>query len=231
MNSTDMQKFVAGKYSKKTSYIYLSFVLGIFFIFLVIAIAAYPPPYSIFTNAISNLGNRHLNLFPGWLWFSIGLWIFGPATLPHFFYQYRALKRTLKWAASIFLVCSIISSIGMVGVGIFSEDANFPMHVAFAAMVFGGMLLASLFSWFSIIAMIVKEKNVRLKKVLCVVLVFMVVIVVGVAVTISTVYVNTDTNAIQQISFLSIKFWEWMLFLTLIFQTILLTVLINLNPE
>jgi len=228
MNATAIHDFVTGKISNKTLFIYLAMVLGTFLAFLLAALAVYPGTYSMLTNAISNLGNHELNPFPGWLLFSVGLWIFGPTTLPIFFYQFRALKPVLKWAACIFLACSITSSAGMIGVGIFSEDMNFPLHVAFAAMAFGGMVLAAIFSWFSIMAMAIKEKTARTRKILAGTLVFMMTILIIVAATIGSLYIDIHSLDIAEDSLPSIELWEWIFFFTLASQTIFLTALINL---
>ncbi|HME53595.1 MAG TPA: hypothetical protein VKM55_15320 [Candidatus Lokiarchaeia archaeon] len=228
MNAIAIQDFVAGKFSKKISYVYLVCVLGVYIGFIVASLVVFPGTYSILTNAISNLGNHGLNPFPGWLYFSIGLWFFGPATVPIFLYQYRAMSRALRWSARSFLVLSTIASAGMIGVGIFSEDLVFLFHVTFAAMAFGGLIFSSLFSWFAIIAMTIKEQDRRTKKILATILCFMVAVVVGVAASIGTVYIDINVYGVAEAGWINITFWEWMLFLTLAFQSILLTVQINI---
>jgi hypothetical protein len=228
MNATAIHDFVAGKFSKKTSFIYLALVLGSFLTFLLAALAAYPGMYGMSTNAISNLGNHELNPFPGWFLFSVGLWIFGFSGLPLFFYQFRALKHVLKWAAFICLLCSITSSAGMIGVGIFSEDQDFPLHVAFAAMAFGGMVFSAVFSWFSIMAMVIKEKNARTKKIIAGILVFMMATLIVVAATIGSLYLDIHSLGMAEDSLPSIELWEWIFFFTLASQTIFLLVLINI---
>ena len=228
MNAVAIHDFVTGKYSKKISFIYLAIVMGTFLAFLLAALAVYPGMYSMLANAISNLGNHELNPFPGWFLFSVGLWIFGLTTVPHFLYQFRALKPVLKWAAFIFLVCSMMSSVGMIGVGIFSENQDFPLHVTFAAMAFGGMVLSAFFSWFSIIAMIIKEKNAKTKKILAGILVFMMTILIIVAANIGTLYFDIHAIGMAENSLPPIELWEWIFFFTLASQTIFLNVLISI---
>lgn len=128
----------------------------------------------------------------------------------------------------MFLAFSFVGIVGMVGVGIIPEDGIFELHILFAAMAFGGLFLSSFFSWFSIIAIIIKEKVIRIKVILGIILGIMVVTGIGITVTASIMYINVNINNMPEYGFFYLNFWEWMFFLMLAFQIIMLTVLINI---
>jgi hypothetical protein len=128
----------------------------------------------------------------------------------------------------MFLVFSFVGIVGMICVGIIPEDGIFELHILFAAMAFGGLFLSSFFSWFSIIAMIIKENIIRIKVILSIILGLMVIAGVGITVTATILYIDIYFNNMSESGFFSLEFWEWMFFLMLMFQVIMLTVLINI---
>jgi len=220
--------FFTGLYSKKAAIAHLTIIYLVFVVFILASIASYPGNYSILTNAISNLGNLDQNPFPGWLFFSIGLWILGPLVFPHYLYQYRALKAAQKYFATIFLVISVIICIGIIGVGMFSEvDQTFLEHVIFAVMAFGGLFFAGIISWIPLIIIAIREKARRKRLLLRGIVALMMLILVGTAVVTAWVYLSVKLNGVPESGLFSISFWEWMLFFAVGIHSFLLTAVIN----
>jgi hypothetical membrane protein len=136
---------------------------------VIIAILYGPHGYSIRDNYISDLGS--LNFTPVPLLFDSILMSGAILILPAFFYNSKyltsgarkiifnreeKLSRRILYIfiyvnAIIGLIFLLIGSIGMFGIGIFSEDRIIELHFIFSVLVFVGLIFGSLFVGIAIV--------------------------------------------------------------------------------
>nr|MDO8083372.1 hypothetical protein [Candidatus Sigynarchaeum springense] len=228
-----MSRTVSGRYSARVSWIYASLVHAILAAFLIWSLSFYPGEYSMFSNAVSNLGDPLLNPWPGWAVFSAGISTFGSLMVPHVLYLYRKLTAMdRKWGRR-FLVTSVIGNAGNVGVGMFSEaSATLVPHVIAAALVFWGLFSAAACSWPPLIALVRRLPSGRRYRCSVAVLASMLLVTV---VSFSTAMLSGFLTLLRGYSIpglLSMEFWEWMLVVSLDVHTFLLTAMVNhLAPD
>jgi uncharacterized membrane protein YiaA len=119
--------------------IYFAIVGGNFVAWLIVSLLLYMSlaPYSMLTNAISNLGNPTLNP-RGWLFFSVAMVSTGVLAIPHVLWIDKTIGKLSRPHARVQATFMAIAAIGMVGVGLFNETILYP-HYFFAALAFGGL--------------------------------------------------------------------------------------------
>lgn len=224
-------RLLCGIYSTRFSWFYVSISYSIYGAFLLWSVAFFPGEYSIFLNAVSNLGDPFLNPWPGWGIFSAGICTFGFLMIPHAIYIYKRISILAQKWATRFLVASIIGYAGHVGVGVFSEaPATLCSHAIAAAMTFGGLLSAAMFSWPAITRVIKQNNNNRSRMTFA--MIFMIMIV-STTTTFVMTFIGAITGAargVMDTGLLSMLFWEWMLVLVLALHVFLLTALVNMIP-
>ncbi|MBN2150115.1 MAG: hypothetical protein JW839_01590 [Candidatus Lokiarchaeota archaeon] len=230
MDKGGFVRFLSGAFPARYALPYLATVYATFICLIIVSDLLYPVDYNFFSNSVSNLGDPLLNTFPGWLFFSLGLWSFGFLAMPLFLYQARGLKAGQRHFAAVFLVLSTAACAGSIGVGIFSEVAETVVaHVISAVVAFGGLFLAAIASW---VPCFVGAARARLKRLRVLRLAISTVQLATVAITVAAtvvVYVREEVFGIVGAGFLSVTFWEWMLLFCLGIHTFLLTVNVNLG--
>lgn len=94
-----------------------------FSIFLIVA-EAVDPPYSVSSNYISDLGVR-----AGAPFFNASIAVFGIMAVIGAWFAFRAFKDR------IFLIVVVFAGVGIIGVGVFTEDFP-PLHAIFSFIAF-----------------------------------------------------------------------------------------------
>jgi hypothetical membrane protein len=127
--------------------------------------------YTIWNNFISDLGSFNYTPIP--FLFNVVMIIVSVLTIPAFLYNYKYLTKDARFIVfnsqetsmrRIFhiiifinsllgLILLLIGSIGMFGIGIFSEDTTtqFHLHFYFSVLVFVGLIFGSMFVGIAII--------------------------------------------------------------------------------
>ncbi|MEJ2279332.1 MAG: DUF998 domain-containing protein, partial [Candidatus Lokiarchaeota archaeon] len=127
--------------------------------------------YTIWNNFISDLGSFKYTPIP--FLFNVILMIVSVLTIPAFLYNYKNLTKDAKFIvfnsqersmrrifhtiiyinAFFGLILLLIGSVGMFGIGIFSEDrtTQFNLHFYFSVLVFIGLIFGSMFVGIAIV--------------------------------------------------------------------------------
>jgi hypothetical protein len=225
-------RVISGRYSTRTSWLYVSSSYAFLVVFLFWSLSFFPGEYSVFANAVSNLGDPIMNPWPGWAIFTAGICAFGCLMLPHAIYSYRRIA-TFKpgWARS-FLVASVIGNAGYAGVGLFSEaPSTIVPHAIAAAMAFGGLISAAALSWSPAVARVKRTTSNHARPGLIAALTIIVILpVVCFSMASLSAFISAMRGYMDP-GLLSMQFWEWMLVGSLAAHTFLLTTLVNIGCE
>lgn len=153
------------KVVKKSVSLNLILFLPGLFLCVIIAIVFGPQGYTIWDNFISDLGSFNYTPIP--FLFDLILMIGSLLTIPAFLYNFKYLtkdtrlivfnsqERSLRRVFHIIiylnallgLIFLFVGSIGMLGIGIFSEDrtTQFHLHFYFSVLVFVGLIFGAMF--------------------------------------------------------------------------------------
>ena len=130
--------------------------------------------------------------------------------------DYNKITRLRYRLGSYGILCSVIGSIGYIGIGIFSIDRNYMnvMHLVSGAMAFGGFIGGGIFY-----GLIIVLYETKIPKIIGIYGIFGPVLVV-----ILTAFVFLALSEL-------ITLFEWLLLFSIISWTITLTVTINFKVE
>ncbi len=221
-------------------------IIVIFFGFILLALALYPPvgedsPYSIFTNSISSLGDWSYNT-NGWPFFSIALIFLALTIWPFIPYTFKRVVGICKHTSRFGLLFGLLAPIGIFLTALFAENGvDIPgtdmeygdIHGPVAVAGFGGLAFALLFWTCPLMKDYFRgQKKVPFNK-LIPAYVFFLFIVIGTLGTqgyLSIVDVDGcgGFSSCDSIPLLAWGFWEWMLLFSL---TIYLPFFIWVLPE
>lgn len=219
MKLNNIKQIYFGNYSRryfKRFTVPISF--SIFFALLITSRIFFPGFYSIFSNAISDLGNPILNPFPGWLFFSLAFWSLAFLFPPLFLYLNRRLIKIHRIEAKIGTGSNFISIFGMILLGIFPNlpETNF-MHLIAAIFSFTGMGVAIIFYWLAIIHDSI-QKAMRYHHIGIVMILSFITFLIIAITFIGTFQISSDIFAFNMLWLFDYPFWEWLLFIFLSFQ-------------
>jgi len=132
-------QIIRGRAQKKVHFFWLLATFVIIMLGTLSARFLYPNSYSILRRSISSLGNPYKNP-DGYLYWNIAMFVTGFMLIPTLLYFYRALEPIAHITSQMFLYIGIISSLGISGVGLFSEETI--IHYVFATIAFFGLIFA-----------------------------------------------------------------------------------------
>ena len=114
-------KFVCGKSTQLTYFIFIVLLWMSFAIVSYIAISLFPVQYNLLNNHISNMGGIAHNPNGHQIW-NAAIMIFGIISVPYYAFIYQYFKpnwpKLSKWILGLGILCAI----GFALVGIFPED-------------------------------------------------------------------------------------------------------------
>ncbi|MBD3350819.1 MAG: DUF998 domain-containing protein [Candidatus Lokiarchaeota archaeon] len=145
------------KWNFKQQLLYNLFLLILCCFFIIICASLYDGEFNLRDVCISNLGNPELNS-RGWWIFSICMCLMAILIIPHILYLYRNINFYSRILEQIWLFLLIMGSIGMFFVGIVNE-INYPTHLAFAAIAFGGYGLALILALVIMLVRVIKGEK------------------------------------------------------------------------
>ena len=132
-------QLLRGQAQKRKHFWFLFATFVIIVLGTVIALLLYPNPYSMLTKSVSSLGNPFKNP-EGYLYWNIAIFVTGIMLIPTLLYFYHALEPIAHITSKMFVIIGIVSSLGISGVGLFSEETI--IHYVFATAAFFGLAFA-----------------------------------------------------------------------------------------
>jgi hypothetical protein len=208
-----IKRIYVGDYSRKyfkRFFLPISFIT--FFGFLLTARIFFPGSYTIFSNAISDLGNPIYNPFPGWLFFSIAFWILASLYAPLFLYMHRRLVQFHQLEANFGAI------IGMVLLGVFPDIPSFKiMHLIAAFLCFGCMSAAIFCYWIAVIHDSFQKALRYHHEGILMILIFISISIIAI-IFLGIEQLVLDLFPAQFIWVLDYPVWEWGIFILLAFQ-------------
>ena len=132
-------QILRGRAQKKVHFWWLLATFGIIMLGTVIARLLYPNSYSMLTKSVSSLGNPLKNP-QGYLYWNIAIVVTGLMLIPTVLYFYHALEPIAHITSKMFVYIGIFSSLGISGVGLYSEETI--IHYVFATAAFFGLTFA-----------------------------------------------------------------------------------------
>jgi hypothetical protein len=216
-----LKKFSTKEFVK----IILPFTVIFYYGFIFISWTFYPSNYTIFTNAISDLGIPTLNPFPGYLIFSIACWISSLLTIPMIIFVYDRMKLYHRKLSLISATSYIISSFSTFMVGIFPNINGYSLiHGVFGIISFIGSIFSLSIYWF----VMLRSKKIQLtsslwaKFFILALLLLPLIIVLGIIMTnLFSIYLLLE----YPIKIVAFPFFEWLLHLTVNIESIIILLL------
>ncbi|MHA1584656.1 MAG: hypothetical protein ACTSVU_02130 [Promethearchaeota archaeon] len=141
--------FLLGLSSKLVYFRCLWIGIGSLLIGTFISILKFPGGYVFLQNSVSSIGNPLKNP-TGYYFWDFGMIISGLLFIPITQYIYRALQPTANISSRVFRLFTILSSLGVVGVGIFHENQPWP-HYSCATFAFFGFFFAGCWNIYTLI--------------------------------------------------------------------------------
>lgn len=190
---------------------------------LALAIILYPPPYSIVTNTISDLGNPVLNP-AGWGFFTASCYVIAFTLLPFYTHVYKQFWRQHFLVATIAWFSNLSASAGLVMLGTFPNlPGTLYLHVTAAIASFGGLIGGGLLDWTLLVGRALRTGGKARHQA---------IVAIGVMVAtgcialflLGMIDVNPATGTATVDEFVLFAFMEWLLFALVGYQTVLLFV-------
>ncbi|RLI66513.1 MAG: hypothetical protein DRO88_01610 [Promethearchaeia archaeon] len=149
--------FLTGKSHKHTYGIFLFILLIILLCSYGYALWSFPGQYQFLRMSVSSLGNTLKNPIGHYFW-RFGMVVAGIGIIPYIFFLFQQLRSIARITTYIFTIILIFSAIGVIGVGIFSEDSGI-IHYLFAGLAFFGFFTAFSFNMYTLIKTIKDGKG------------------------------------------------------------------------
>jgi hypothetical protein len=211
-NPEIFKKFIRGNSSRMLIFSIVPVLNIIFYGLLYIAGIIFPQNYNIFTNTISDLGSPLLNPI-GWYLFSIAFSAIGILMPFIYIYMHKRLYRIFKIVTIPGTFFLFLSSLGLILLSIFSNSGIFiNIHYFSGIFSFACFVTGYVFYWFAIIKYIIgsRKKN-RPIKIIGISFMIFVLLFIVISMGFARIYQND----------LIFCFLEWILLLTISFQTLI----------